>query len=163
MGTEKTTTIDFINKQLGLEQKVENKFTGLNDAMREHHEVFGHELPPLPREPVLSIFYTPSNEQHDIMNSIFSANEVSLSNTLMIISLKLVIWFISIPLERSILSCLTFISSFCLAICLTMSSLMPSSYSLGCSRNLSSLRFSISMCHHKLWDTPKIPLAFVAL
>ena len=32
--------------------------------MREYHEVFGHELPPLPREPVLSDFYTPSNEQH---------------------------------------------------------------------------------------------------
>ena len=33
--------------------------------MREYHEVFGHELPPLPREPVLSDFYTPSNEQHN--------------------------------------------------------------------------------------------------
>ena len=31
--------------------------------MREYHEVFGHELPPLPREPVLSDFYTPTNEQ----------------------------------------------------------------------------------------------------
>ena len=50
--------IDFINnnKQLRLEQKAEVKFTELNDAMREYHEVFGHELPPLPREPVLSIF-----------------------------------------------------------------------------------------------------------
>ena len=27
--------------------------------MREYHAVFGHELPPLPREPVLSDFYTP--------------------------------------------------------------------------------------------------------
>ena len=40
--------IDFINKQLRLEQKAEAKFTELNDAMREYHEVFGHELPPLP-------------------------------------------------------------------------------------------------------------------
>ena len=32
--------------------------------MREYHEVFGHELPPLPREPVLSDFYTPTDEQH---------------------------------------------------------------------------------------------------
>ena len=32
--------------------------------MREYHEVFGHELPPLPRELVLSDYYTPSNEQH---------------------------------------------------------------------------------------------------
>ena len=40
--------IDFINKQLRLEQASETKFTELNDAMREYHEVFGHELPPLP-------------------------------------------------------------------------------------------------------------------
>ena len=40
--------IDFINKQLRRERKAETKFTELNDAMREYHEVFGHELPPLP-------------------------------------------------------------------------------------------------------------------
>ena len=56
--------IDFINNQLRLERKVETKFTELNDAMREYHEVFGHELPPLPRKPVLNDFYTPTNEQH---------------------------------------------------------------------------------------------------
>ena len=32
--------------------------------MREYHEVFGHELPPLPGEPVLSNFYTLTDEQH---------------------------------------------------------------------------------------------------
>ena len=46
--------IDFINKQLRLERKAETKFTELNDAMRDYHEVFGHELPPMPREPVLN-------------------------------------------------------------------------------------------------------------
>ena len=56
--------IDFINNQLRLERQAETKFTELNDTMREYHEVFGHELPPLPREPVLSDFYTPTNEQH---------------------------------------------------------------------------------------------------
>ena len=56
--------IDFINNQLRLERKAETKFTDLNEAMREYHEVFGHELPPLPREPVLSDFYTPTDEQH---------------------------------------------------------------------------------------------------
>ena len=40
--------IDFINNQLRLERKVETKFTELNEAMREYHEVFGHVLPPLP-------------------------------------------------------------------------------------------------------------------
>ena len=56
--------IDFINKQLRLEQKAETKFTELNDAMREYHEVYGHELPSLPQGPVSSDFYTPSDEQH---------------------------------------------------------------------------------------------------
>ena len=50
--------IDFINNQLRLERKAETKFTELNNTMREYHEVFGHELPPLPREPVLSDYYT---------------------------------------------------------------------------------------------------------
>ena len=56
--------IDFINKQLRLEQKAETKFTELNDAMREYHEVFGHKLPPLSREPVLGDYYTLTDEQH---------------------------------------------------------------------------------------------------
>ena len=47
---------DFINNQLRLERKAETKFTELNEAMREYHEVFGHELQPLPQEPVLSDF-----------------------------------------------------------------------------------------------------------
>ena len=32
--------------------------------MREYHDVFGHELPPLTREVVLSDFYIPTDEQH---------------------------------------------------------------------------------------------------
>ena len=56
--------IDFINNQLRLERKAETKFTELNEAMREYHQVFGHELPTLPREPVLSDFYSLTNEQH---------------------------------------------------------------------------------------------------
>ena len=56
--------IDFINNQLRLERKLKPNLQSLNDAMREYHEVFGHELPPLPREPVLSDFYTPTDEQH---------------------------------------------------------------------------------------------------
>ena len=60
--------IDFINNQLRLQRKAETKFTELNNAMREYHEVFGHELsgalPPLPREPILSDFYTLTDEQH---------------------------------------------------------------------------------------------------
>ena len=40
--------IDFINKQLRLERKAEVKFAELNNAMREYHEIFGHELQLLP-------------------------------------------------------------------------------------------------------------------
>ena len=60
MGAETKEQIDFINKQLRLEREAETKFTELNDAMGEYHEVFGHELPPLLQEPVLSDLYTPS-------------------------------------------------------------------------------------------------------
>ena len=56
--------IDFVINQLRLERKAETKFTELNDAMREYHEIFGHELAPLPRESVLSDFYTSTDEQH---------------------------------------------------------------------------------------------------
>ena len=57
--------INFVNNQPSLERKAETKFTELTDAMREYHEVFGHELPPLPREPVLSDYCTPTDEQHN--------------------------------------------------------------------------------------------------
>ena len=56
--------IDFIYNQLRLEGKDETKFIELNNAVREYHEVFGHELPPLPQEPVLSDFCTSTDEQH---------------------------------------------------------------------------------------------------
>ena len=56
--------IDFINNQLRLERKAETKFIELNDTMRKYHEVFGHQLPPPPREHVLSDVYTPTDEQH---------------------------------------------------------------------------------------------------
>ena len=57
--------IDYVNRQLRLEHKVESKFKEPNGALREYHEVFGHQLPPLPQEQVLSDYYTQSNEQHD--------------------------------------------------------------------------------------------------
>ena len=48
-----------------MELKVETKFMELNDAMREYHEVFGHELKPLPLRLVLSDLYTSNEEHHD--------------------------------------------------------------------------------------------------
>ena len=57
--------IDFISKLLRLKTIVETKFTELNDAIREYYEIFGHELPSLSQELVLSDYYNPSNEQHN--------------------------------------------------------------------------------------------------
>ena len=58
---------------------------------------------------------------------IFSPNEVLLSKTLAIVSLKLVIWFFNLPFRRSIDSCLTFKSSFRSSVHLVMSSFIASS------------------------------------
>ena len=44
--------------------QAETKFTELNDTMREYDEVFDNELPPRPQKPVLSDFYTLTDEQH---------------------------------------------------------------------------------------------------
>ena len=77
---------------------------------------------------------------------IFSPNKVSLCNTLAIVSLKLVIWDLSLPLRILIDFCLTFSSSFRLSIHLVMSSFIASSYSPGYSRNSSSFRRSFLMC-----------------
>ena len=77
---------------------------------------------------------------------IFSAKEVSLSKTLAIISSKLVIWDFRLPLRRLMESCLVTSSSFRVSIHLVMSSRMPSSYSPGYSRILSSFHCSFLMC-----------------
>ena len=62
--------IDYINKRFREEKKSEEKFTELDEAMREYHELFGEKsLPsrfatPLPPKPVLSDYYKPSENQH---------------------------------------------------------------------------------------------------
>ena len=48
--------VEWVHKRQERIDLAETKFTELNESMREYHEVFGHELPPLPREPVLSDF-----------------------------------------------------------------------------------------------------------
>ena len=48
-----------------LERKAEANFEELNNTLREYHEVFSHQFPPLPRKPLLNDFYAPSDEQHD--------------------------------------------------------------------------------------------------
>merc|ERR1711911_532375 len=64
---ERQDRIDFINKKLMLKKKSEEKFSDLTIAMRIYHDVFGKKatLRELPREPCLSDFYTPSDNQHE--------------------------------------------------------------------------------------------------
>ena len=50
--------------------------------MREYHEVFGDELQPLPREPVLSNFYTPTDEQHYRELGLIALNMIGIGGVL---------------------------------------------------------------------------------
>ena len=77
---------------------------------------------------------------------IFSANDTSLSNTLVIVSLKLLIWFFSLPLRILIDSCLVASSSFRASIHFVMSSLIASSYSPEYFWNSSSFQCFFLMC-----------------
>ena len=61
---------------------METKFTELNDAIREFHEVFGHELPSLPQEPVLSDNCIPSNEQQDRELTFITLSMIGIGGTL---------------------------------------------------------------------------------
>ena len=57
--------------------------------MREYHEVFGHELPPLPQEPVLSDFYTPSNEQQNRELAFITLSMIGIGGVLFISKVEL--------------------------------------------------------------------------
>ena len=57
----------------------------VNDPMGEYYEVFGHKLPPLPRELEPSDFYTPSDAQHD-RESVFI--------TLSMIAINGILWWL---------------------------------------------------------------------
>ena len=74
--------IDFINNQLRLASKAETKFTELNEAMREYHELFSHESPPLPGEPVLRDFYTLTDEQHHRELGFIALNMIGIGGVL---------------------------------------------------------------------------------
>ena len=74
--------IDFINKQLIAEKRSDQKFNELNDAMKEYSVVFGKQLPPLPSQPELHDFYTPSNEQHERELAFITLGMVAIGGTL---------------------------------------------------------------------------------
>ena len=57
--------LDCIDDVMMKEHKAVNRFTGLNSAMQQHFLVTGRQLQPLPPKPILSNFYTPSEDHHN--------------------------------------------------------------------------------------------------
>ena len=57
--------LDFLNERLKKEHHAEQTFDSVDQAMKEYYYVTGGDtkLSPLPPEPVLSDFYTPSEDQ----------------------------------------------------------------------------------------------------
>ena len=57
--------LDYINNEILKEHKAEKRFSSLNTAMQQYFLVTGRQLEPLPPNPVLSDFYTPSEDHHN--------------------------------------------------------------------------------------------------
>ena len=57
--------LDFINEQIKKEHHSEQTFDNVDQAMKQYYFITGKQLPDLPPKPVLSDFYTPSDDQKD--------------------------------------------------------------------------------------------------
>ena len=64
MGKKRQQHLDYINDEIAKEHKAEKRFTDLNSAMRQYILVTGTQLEPLPPKPILSDYYTPSENHH---------------------------------------------------------------------------------------------------
>ena len=60
---EQVKRLDFINKRLREQQDAKQAISNLEDGMREYYQVFGRRIKPLPKEPVFSDYYHPSESQ----------------------------------------------------------------------------------------------------
>ena len=60
---ERVKRLDFINKRLREQQDARQAINNAEDGMREYYRVFGRKIKPLPKEPVFSDFYHPSESQ----------------------------------------------------------------------------------------------------
>ena len=61
----RTERLDWINEELRRENHAVRTFQNVDAAMREYSHITGKTLGPLDREPQLSDFYTPSDDQKD--------------------------------------------------------------------------------------------------
>ena len=65
---KRTQRLDYINEEMKKENHAEQTFDDVDTAMKQYYYITGKNLPdnlssPLPPEPVLSDFYTPSEDQ----------------------------------------------------------------------------------------------------
>ena len=58
--------LDYVNNEIMKEHKAEKRFKDLNSAMQQYFLVTDRQLEPLPPEPVLSDFYVPSEDHHNL-------------------------------------------------------------------------------------------------
>ena len=62
---KRTERLDFINEQMQKEHHAEQTFDDVDQAMKQYYYINGKQLEPLPSEPKLSDFYTPSPDQQN--------------------------------------------------------------------------------------------------
>lgn len=62
---KRTERLDFINEQMQKEHHAEQTFDDVDQAMKQYYYITGKQLDPLPPEPKLSDFYTPSSDQQN--------------------------------------------------------------------------------------------------
>ena len=62
-GKERTQRLDFINEEIQKEHHAVQTFDDVDAAMKQYYYITGKQLDPLPSEPKLSDFYTPSEDQ----------------------------------------------------------------------------------------------------
>lgn len=60
---KRTERLDFITEQMQKEKHAVQTFDNVDKAMEEYYDITGQQLDPLPPEPRLSDFYTPSPDQ----------------------------------------------------------------------------------------------------
>jgi hypothetical protein len=60
---KRTERLDFINEQLQKEHHALGEFDDAEIAMKQYYYITGNQLPDLPHKPIISDFYSPSEDQ----------------------------------------------------------------------------------------------------
>ena len=62
---QRVQRLDFINEEMQKEHHAVQTFDDVDQAMKQYYYITGKSLDPLPPEPKLNDFYTPSSNQQD--------------------------------------------------------------------------------------------------